>query len=305
MQGVICSEQLDIGMNKAPNFRVDEFSAFLVDLKRPMLDERTRADLIISFHKKYNQFFPKDIQSSQLRVLNKLIKDYAGSFVLALESIMAESNFSLNNECKQILRNIGSPSVDLGLKFLDDRNSVVAEIGEQILYEIQDFGIERLRTLLTSDNPSKKGIKILKDIDPDGLSYFRNQLEDVLGEKNQVLARYGIDAIRSIGDFSIPLLLEMLGSNDPFKQQNSTNALIALGEIAVQDIIEELDNPIPTVQQNAIRALKQIGPDAIPALKLALESSSQLIVQNASIVLKDIKPSPAATKIFGWLGRKS
>ena len=225
------------------------------------------------------------------------------ALITYLETALRNSLNSWNPNLDMAFETLGPIGVDLGLMLIGEDEPGLSLKGASILRAIGVAGAPKLRDMLTVDDPQRSALAILMELDPDAISYFKGQLKSALGSTNQHLSRFAIDALESVGDFGIPLLLELLADPDPFKQQNATNALIALGELAVQDLVDELDNPFSQVQQNAIRALKEIGTDAVPALKLALEAGSQMTVQNANIVLSDIKVSSGRTGLLKRLSR--
>lgn len=77
----------------------------------------------------------------------------------------------------------------------------------------------------------------------------------------------------------------MMGSLDPFAQQNATNALIRIGKPSVSMLIDALGNRSQITQQNAVRALKEIGEISAEELIGAMDGATSLRQQNISIVL--------------------
>lgn len=185
-----------------------------------------------------------------------------------------------------IFSQMNGKGVDAALEIIQHADPIIAERGAAILRSMGFEAIPLLREKLKVENPPKRALAILMELDPEAVRFFENALEEMLSTQDQILARYAIDAAASIGDYALPILIDLIGSHDPYEQQNATNALIKIGEPIIVELIEELDNPNGITQQNAMRALKEIGLPAVPALKEALDSESQLIKQNVTAILK-------------------
>ena len=221
-------------------------------------------------------------RSGLLEVIQRLSKHSLPT----LHEMALGTEVSQNQTAVAVLSHMGEGGADIALDLIKNQDPAISDRGAQILRNMGFEAVPFLREKLSQENPSKRGLAILLELDPDAVTFFKNALTEILGTEDQILSRYAIDAAASIGDYAIPVLFRLIGSHDPFAQQNATNALIKIGEPVVVELVEELDNPSSLIQQNAIRALKEIGLSAAPALKEALNSESQLIKQNAASVLK-------------------
>jgi len=217
--------------------------------------------------------------------LIKIFKRLPDQTLPQIKGMVMGSDVTAANAAVSVLCKMEEHGVDVGLDIIQHADPTIADRGAMILRNIGFDAVPFLREKLKRENPPKRGLAILMELDPEAMSFFENALEEMLGTRDQILARYSIDAAASIGDYALPVLVDLIGSSDPFEQQNATNALIKIGEPVVVELIEELDNPNSITQQNAMRALKEIGMPAVPALKEALTSDSQLIKQNATAVL--------------------
>lgn len=208
-----------------------------------------------------------------------------------LNSASRSADSVLSRTAMDILVQCNTPGVDVALELVADADPTIAARGADILRDMGFQAVPILRERLKCENPSKRALAILMELDPDAVSFFEGALEDMLSTQDQILSRYAIDAAASVGDYALPILVKLIGSTNPFEQQNATNALIKIGEPIVPELIDELDNPNSITQQNAIRALKEIGLPAVPGLKDSLDSDSQLIKQNVTAVLASISAS--------------
>jgi len=206
---------------------------------------------------------------------------------MLVEIVIDGDNLSRQIAIKALAQ-LGEHGVARGLTLLENNEPSISSMGGQVLRSIGPSAAPEIRSRLSKTDPSKRALAILVELDPECLDFFEAALEDAFGSHDQLIARFAIDAVATVGDSAIPFLIRLMGSSDQFKQQNATHALVSLGEVAVADIVDELDNPNPLIQQNCSAALREIGAPAIPALNDAMDSDSPLMQQNATAILSTI-----------------
>jgi len=263
------------------------FDHLIMGLSRKKNQDSVIDRLVVEHSDKAKQLVDAIVNADKTKAagLREIFRRIPKKTIPLLRDMIVSHDVSRSNSAINILSMMNDIGAEVGLETIQNADPIIADRGAKILRNIGFAAVPFLREKLKDENPSKRGLAILMELDPDAMNFFENALEDMLGTQDQILSRYAIDAAASIGDFALPILIDLIGSVDPYEQQNATNALIKIGEPIVIELIEELDNPNSITQQNAIRALKEIGLPAVPALKDALNSESQLIKQNATAVL--------------------
>lgn len=270
------------------SFTALTFEQLISALARSKGQESVVTELATSHSEKGEQLAEALVNKNQKTFLGlvKVYEHIPESVYPFLKDMVLSNDVNRSNAAVNALAEMkGGAGVDAALEIIENPDPAISGRAATILRKMGFTAVPFLRDKLKTENPSKRGLAILIELDPDSSDFFESALKDMLGTKDQILSRYAIDAASSIGDLALPILIDLIGSSDPYEQQNATNALIKIGEPIVIELVEELDHPNNLIQQNAIRALKEIGLPAAPYLKEALYSDSQLIKQNATAVL--------------------
>lgn len=266
------------------------FEHLLAALARRRYQDTTAAKLV-ELHSDKAPALVEALQTATPDIAEGISKALAGMPNQAAPHLTTHARSAdplVSKSAMDILSRCNDAGVDVALDLIADADPAIAARGATILRDMGFQAVPILRERLKLENPPKRALAILMELDPDAVSFFEGALEDMLSTQDQILSRYAIDAAASVGDYAMPILVKLIGSTNAFEQQNATNALIKIGEPIVPELIDELDNPNSITQQNAIRALKEIGLPAVPGLKDSLDSDSQLIKQNVTAVLASI-----------------
>jgi len=221
---------------------------------------------------------------------------------MVLEAMKGD-NQSIQGNGISILTYIGEPSFEPLLDVIADTPTNEAGIfyeaasrfGKHIAHPIQER-IERAE--IVSDS-----LFLLHVItEPDAILNNEDRIASLLSSPNQTTVAITMKTLKSHPDFTVPVMIGMIGAMNPYLQQNATNVLISLRETAVPALIDALDHMNQLVQQNAVRALSEIGEPAMEALTDVAWAGSGRQQQNAAIVLKSRK-TKSKRSFLGRFGR--
>lgn len=146
---------------------------------------------------------------------------------------------------------------------------------------------------------SETAVDLLVEIDPDAIDKLGEQLLLGLGSIDQFLAGAAIQSFVKIGASSVPILVEALGSSNPYAQQNASNCLQNIGEPSVKELIIGLGSHNQLLQQNSYNVLKNIGSKAIPYLLARADDGEPLRMANVRRLLGELGTSSSKSKT-GW-----
>ena len=236
--------------------------------------------------------------TSTLRVrdLKDLLPHVQAKTVRRISEALSADNAITGQRAAEALVFVGPPAVPHLVRVMDAGHPGAATRAREAAERIGEDALPEIRELVRGDDVSTSAVVLLAKFDPDAVAELESFIGSALASPDQLKARFAIDAVLSAGDRMIDLLIDLIGSSDPFAQQNATNALIELGELAVPELVDELDHPNPIVQGNAMRALREIGAPAIERLDEARKEGSVLLGQNALAVINDIGRGKGRTK---------
>lgn len=182
---------------------------------------------------------------------------------------------------------IGPPATTQLIVALNDKNMLVSSNAAVAIRQIGPSVVPALREAVEAE-PDNVLIKMLLiELDFNQFNTYRSDLVEALGSSDQAVAARAIDAVVCHGESALPLLSDLMGDSDPYKQQNSTNSMIRLSPVSIPVLLDSLSGAHSQVmQQNAVRALAEIGRPAEKQLKAAAYDEDQYTSQNARAALK-------------------
>ncbi len=192
----------------------------------------------------------------------------------------------IQGNCISILTRIGKKSIKPLLNKIE--NTPMGECGVyvQAAGQFGDHILEELRKKIFEEGSTSELLfALLINYEPSIISENEDKIISLLSSPDQNLVSIVSDHFVNNGSNGIPILIKMIGSLDPFAQQNATNALIRIGKPSVPMLIDALGNISQITQQNAVRALKEIGEISAEELIEAMNGATGLRQQNISIVL--------------------
>lgn len=139
--------------------------------------------------------------------------------------------------------------------------------------------LEDLSTGLRHEHPVVRrwSLRLLTHLGDDGHSEFDRVVELTL-DQNQAVSRAAISTVSTMGDRAVPVLKNLLTSEQPLCVLDSIRALGDLGESAepvIPDLIALLDGDERNLVLSSAAALGKIGPVAAPAIPKLIECLPQ------------------------------
>ena len=112
------------------------------------------------------------------------------------------------------------------------------------------------------------------------------------------IAAIAIEELRRTNYFGVPLLVELLASGSPYREQVSS----ALGDVE-EHLLQQLESDDPEIRMHSAQALGNVGnPKAISALSRLLDDPSNLVRFNAAASMSRLGDEGGTDFLFASMG---
>lgn len=227
-----------------------------------------------------------DDQVTQAGII-EVLQSFSSSVVPQLTEVLGSPSQVVQAAAINLLAAIGSSVVPQLIAILNSNDSLASSNASVTIKRIGPTAFSVLKETVKDDDSNIKTKLLLIELDSEQFTIYQSDLIDALGSSDQAVAARAIDAVVSKGESALPLLSNLMGDSDPYKQQNSTNSMIRLSPVSIPVLVNGLSGSHSQVmQQNAVRALGAIGGAAEQQLIEAATNDDQYVSQNARAAIK-------------------
>jgi HEAT repeat protein len=224
-----------------------------------------------------------DDQVTQAGII-EVLQSFSSSVVPQLTEVLGSPSQVVQAAAINLLAAIGSSVVPQLIAILNSNDSLASSNASVTIKRIGPTAFSVLKETVKDDDSNIKTKLLLIELDSEQFTIYQI---DALGSSDQAVAARAIDAVVSKGESALPLLSNLMGDSDPYKQQNSTNSMIRLSPVSIPVLVNGLSGSHSQVmQQNAVRALGAIGGAAEQQLIEAATNDDQYVSQNARAAIK-------------------
>ena len=117
-------------------------------------------------------------------------------------------------------------------------------------------------------------------------------------DADPALAEIAIEELRRTNYFGVPLLVDLLASDTPYREQISS----ALGDVE-EGLLQQLESDDPEIRMHSAQALGNVGnPEAVSALSRLLDDPSNLVRFNAAASMSRLGDEGGTDFLFASMG---